>query len=73
MEEPQSEFPENADREYNESGELSIHNSYPGGIRVIVPAEPPHLNSAAGRAILRLLIAAHHTRTQQASTPEEEP
>jgi hypothetical protein len=53
--------PESKEKLYNENAECEPARSMSPAetIRVILPDEPPRLNPAAARALLRVLIKAH--------------
>jgi hypothetical protein len=67
-------YPESKDRLYNENAgsepARTTRNASPAEtLRVILPDEPPRLNPAAARALLRILIKAHD-RLEKPDNPQ---
>jgi hypothetical protein len=66
--------PDSEERLYNENvGSESAHPTQSASLaetlRVILPDEPPRLNPAAARALLRILIKAHD-RLEKPDNPQ---
>jgi hypothetical protein len=70
---PQS--PNTAKHDYNRNGETQSTDTtaQSGAVRVITPPDPPVLDPAAARALLRLLIAVHRKRAGATGASREAP
>lgn len=56
------DIPTSREFEYNQPNEQAVHKQDHQRPTVIGPADPPGLNQAAARALLRILLAAHQRR-----------